>query len=99
MTASWKSRSLAAALFAVCVGLAALPGCGGSNPPKQDKKDEKKEDPALNIGGPNPPTNPTPPGPGPEAPPKNTLGDVEPAADKAATAFLHDLVHGTAKAD
>jgi hypothetical protein len=29
-------------------------------------------------------------------PPKNTLGPVEPAAEQAATAFLRDVVHGTA---
>jgi hypothetical protein len=36
---------------------------------------------------------------GPEVPPKSTLGHAEPAAQQAATKFLHDLVHGNATAD
>jgi hypothetical protein len=97
MTAPRISRSFAAALLAACVGLAALPGCGGSAPQadkKDDKKDDKKADPGAAPGpGPNP--GPTPPG----VPPKSTLGDIDKDADDAATAFRRDLVHGTAKAE
>ncbi len=96
MTPPLMFRSLAAALFAVCVGLATLPGCGGPAP-KTETNDEKKEEPKP--GDPNPTPIPTP-NPGPDAPPpKSTLGPVEPAADQAATAFLSTLIHGTAKAD
>ena len=41
MTAPWMFRSLAAALFAVCVGLAGLSGCNKPAPPP--KKDDKKD--------------------------------------------------------
>jgi hypothetical protein len=88
-------RSLAVALFAVGVGLASLPGCGKPAPPKDAKKDEKKDEKPNQTPNPNP--NPAPnlnPGP-----PKNTLGEVEPAADQFATAFLTDLVQGKAKAE
>lgn len=96
MTAPRLFRSLALALFAACSGLAALPGCSGPAP-KAEKKDDKKDD--KKDG-----TKPEPgagPGPAvqPEGPPKNTLGHAEPAAQQAATAFLRDLVHGTATAD
>lgn len=98
MTAPWMFRSLAAALFAVCVGLAALPGCGGPAP-QAAKKDEKKDEPKPDGGAnPNPPTPPAP-NTGPLGPPKSTLGDAEPAAQQAATAFLRDVMHGTATAD
>lgn len=95
MTVSLMVRRSAAALLAVALGFAALPGCGNSTPQaKDEKKDDKKD-----------PTPPPPPGPGPtpptppEGPPKSTLGAVEKAADDAATAFRRELVMGTAKAD
>ncbi len=91
-------RSLSIVLLAVCVGFAALPGCGPT--PKDGKKDEggDKKD------GPKPGDTPAAKGDNtpavkPEAPPKNTLGTVEEAADKAATAFRSALVHGTATPD
>lgn len=90
MTSIWLPRSIAGVLFAACVGLAALPGCGGSAPPKADKKEE----PAPN---PNPGPNPKP-GTPPENPPKSTLGPVEPAAAKAQTEFLRALIDGKATA-
>jgi|GEM_PF-1753461 len=96
MTAPWLFRSLIVALFAGCVSLVALSGCGGSAPPPST---EKKEEPKPN---PNPTPNPNPnpnPNPGPPVPPKNTLGPVEPEADAAATKFRNELVQGTAKAD
>ena len=97
MAAPWIVRSLSVALFVACAGLAALPGCGGSSPPKDNKKDEKQEPkPALQPApGPNPGPGPTP-NPQPQ-PPQSTLAPVEPAADKAATEFLTDLVQGKAK--
>jgi hypothetical protein len=97
MTVSLTVRRLAAALLAVVLGFAALPGCGSSAPQaKDDKKDEKKEIPAPTPG---PTPTPTPTPKPPEGPPKSTLGAVEKAADDAATAFRRDLVMGTAKAE
>ena len=96
-TSSAVFRSLAALLLVVCFGLAALPGCSGPAPKaekKDDKKDEKKDTNPDGTGGPKPDGKPEVK---PDVPPKNTLGPVEPAADQAATAFLRDLVHGTAK--
>ena len=99
MTAPWMFRPLAATLFAACLGLAALPGCDKPAPPA-DKKDDKKDEPKPAPGAnPTPPTPPTPPTAGPEVPPKSTLGDAEPAAQQAATAFLRDVMHGAATAD
>ena len=98
MTAPWMFRSLAVALFAVCVGLAALPGCNGPAP-KPDKKEEKKDEPKSGEA----PVTPGAGTPGtgtPDAPaPKSTLGPIEPEADQFATAFRRDVVMGTAKAD
>jgi hypothetical protein len=96
MTAPWTFRSLAAALLAVCVGLATLPGCGGSAPKGGDKKDEKKDEP-----NPNPNANPNTPGtpPKPEGPPPNTLGPVDPAVEEAANVFLKELMGSKAGVD
>jgi hypothetical protein len=98
MTASWMFRSLAVALFAVCVGLITLPGCGKPAPTNAEKKNDKKEEPKTN---PNPQPDPnTKPNTDPKTnPPPNTLGEVEKAADQAATAFLTDLVQGKAKSE
>jgi hypothetical protein len=100
MTAPFPIRPAAAALLAVGLGLAALPGCGPSAPPSA--KDEKKDTPKTDSAPP-PPTNTTPPtNPSvatPEVPPKNTLKPVDKAAEDAATAFLRDLVQGAASAD
>jgi hypothetical protein len=96
MAAPWMFRSLSVALLAACAGLTALSGCGGSAPPKDNKKDEKKEEPKpVPKANPNPGTTPDPQ----PQPPQSTLGEVEPAADQAATAFLRDLVQGQPKAD
>lgn len=92
------SRAFGALLLAVCFGLAALPGCGGSAP-KAEKKDDKKDDKKDPSGaGPGTPA-PNPGGTSPDVPPKTTLGAVEKAADDAATAFRRDLIQGTAKAE
>ncbi|MDY3563827.1 hypothetical protein R5W23_005449 [Gemmata sp. JC673] len=97
MTASVTRRGAGLALLAVALGLAALPGCGGSTPnAPAEKKDEKKDD-----GKPAPKADdkkgavPT----APAADLKTTLGPVEPDAEKAAAAFLNDLGQGSAKAD
>jgi hypothetical protein len=93
MTPTWMCRSVAVSLFAACVGLGALTGCGGPTKPDPNaKKDESKPGPNPNPG----------PGPNPKPPvvsPKNTLGAVEPDADKAQREFLTALVQGNAKAD
>jgi hypothetical protein len=79
------------------VGFAALPGCspgskGGKKDEGGDKKDAPKGDsPAPKVNGTDPPPK--------DVPPKNTLGTVEEAADKAATAFRASLVQGTATPD
>ena len=96
MIAPWMFRSLAVALFAVCLGLAALPGCD-KPAPQADKKDNKKDEPKPEPG--TNPTPPTPPAPGPEGPPKSTLGEVEPPANKAAEDFISAMNQGAAKAD
>jgi hypothetical protein len=94
MTPTWMCRSVAVSLFAACVGLAALSGCGGgpTKPDPNAKKDEPKPGPNPNPG---PGPNPTPP----NVPPKNTLGAVAPDADKAQREFLSALVQGNAKHD
>jgi hypothetical protein len=95
MTASWMARSLAVALFAVCAGLIALPGCGKPAATQPEKKDDKKDD-AKSTLTPNP-GGKTPDTPAP--PPKTTLGEVEPAAEQAANKFRSDLGMNDAKAD
>jgi len=89
-------RSLAFALFAACLGLAALPGCGNPAPKgdkKDEKKDEKKDDTRPNPGG-DPKADPKP-----DVPPKTTLGAVEKGAEDVANAFRRDLIQGTPKAE
>jgi hypothetical protein len=98
MTAPLVIRRPAAVLLAAALGLAALPGCGNPAPPSA--KDEKKDGPKTDAPPSPTPSAPdaTPPKP-PDGPPKNTLKPVDDAAEKAATAFLRDVVQGTVKAD
>ncbi len=100
MTAPWQFRSLAAALFTACVGLATVSGCSGPAPKpenKDEKKDEAKSDPKpVPVPGTNPApgTNPTP-----AAPPKTALRDIDPQATATVGAFLGALIQGTASPD
>ncbi len=93
-------RRAAAALLAVLLGLAALPGCGGSTP-QAEKKEDKKEDPKKGPDADPKKGSDADPKKGstPSAGPQNMLGPVEPAAEKVADTFLKDLGQGTAKAD
>jgi hypothetical protein len=112
MTASLLVRRAAAALFAVALGLATLPGCGSSSP-QAEKKDEKKDQPKTGtdqnptpgsnpVPAPNPGSDPSiklPPIPKPEGDPKSTLGQVDKKAEEKAFDFRKDFLQGTAKAE
>jgi hypothetical protein len=101
MTASLMIRRSAAALLAVALGLATLPGCGGSSPEKKDeKKDDKKTDP--NATNPNTTPNSTPSNPNIQPSPGSVqpkLGPIDPGAEQAADAFLREVKQGMARAD
>jgi hypothetical protein len=96
MTASLVIRRSAAALLAVALGLATLPGCGSQQAGNKDEK--KAETPNPNPPNPNPTDPNTTPKP-PSEPPKPKLGPIEPAAATARDGFLRDVGSGMVKAD
>ncbi|QJW97754.1 hypothetical protein [Frigoriglobus tundricola] len=100
MTAPWQFRSLAAALFAVCAGLAAAPGCSGPAPKPENKDEHKDEAKADPKSAPAPGTSPAPgTTPAPSVPPKTTLRDIDPQATAAVGTFLGALIQGNASPD
>ena len=91
MTPSPKFRALA---IAFC--FAALTGCGKSGPTTtESKKDEPKPDAKIEPKAEPKPGTTTQP----YVEPKNTLSQVEPAAEQIAFKFLQDVGQGTANAD